>query len=69
MREIYSNINLAQETRKTSNKQSTLTFKQLEKSEQQQQKKKKNKVRRKEIIKIRAEISENEMKEAIGKNQ
>ena len=35
MREIYSNINLAQETRKTSNKQSNFTFKQLEKEEQQ----------------------------------
>ena len=38
-REVYSNIILPQETRKTSNRQPNFTLKQLEKEEQQQQKK------------------------------
>ena len=57
-REVYSNTILTQETRKISNKQSTLHLKQLEKEEQT-----KSKVsRRKESIKIRAEINEIKMK-------
>ena len=39
-REVYSNIILPQETRKTSNRQPNFTLKQLEKEEQQQQQKK-----------------------------
>ena len=57
-REVYSNSISTQETRKISNKQSNPTdLKQLEKEQR------KPKVsRRKEIIKIRAEINEIEMK-------
>ena len=51
-REVYSNIFLPQETRKSSNKQPNLHLKQLEKEEQTKPKVS----RRKEIIKIRAEI-------------
>ena len=62
-REFYSNTSLPQETRKISNKQPNLHLKQLEKEKQ-----KKPKVsRRKEIIKIRSEINEKEMKETIAK--
>ena len=61
-REVYSNKILPQETRNISNKQLTLHLKQLEKE------KKNPKVsRRKEIIKIRSEINEKEMKETIAK--
>ena len=60
-REFYSNSILPQETRKTSNNNLTLHLKQLEKEEQKNPKVS----RRKEIIKIRAEISEKEMKETI----
>ena len=60
-REVYSNTILPQETRKISNKQPTLHLKQLEKEEQKYHKVS----RRKEIIKIRSEINEKEMKEAI----
>ena len=67
-REVYSNKILPQETRKISN---NLTFhlKELEKEQQQQQKTTtKPKVsRRKEIIKIRAEINEVETKKTITK--
>ena len=59
-REVYSNTILPQETRKTSNRQLTLHLKQLKKEEQPPQIS-----RIKEIIKIRAEINENEMKETI----
>ena len=52
-----------QETRKISNKQSNLYLKQLEKEEQRKPKVS----RRKEIIKIRAEINEIEMKKTIAK--
>ena len=62
-REAYSNSILPQETRKTSNNNLTLHLKQLEKEEQKNPKVS----RRKEIIKIRAEISEKEMKETIVK--
>ena len=61
-REVYSNTTSPQETRKISNNL-TLHLKQLEKEE-----KRKPKVsRRKEIIKIRAEINEIEMKKTIAK--
>ena len=52
-REVYSNVVLPQETRKISNKQPTLHLKQLEKEEQTEAKVR----RRKEIIKIRAQIN------------
>ena len=62
-REDKSNTILPQETRKISNKQPKLHLTQLEKEEQTQPK-----VRRsKEIIKIRAEINEIEMKKTIAK--
>ena len=51
-REVYSNTILPQETRKTLNRQLTLLLKQLEKEEP------KKIIRRKEIIKIQAEIDE-----------
>ena len=58
-REVYSNTSLPQDTRKTSNKQSNLHLKELEKEEQI-----KSKVStKKEIIKIRAEINEIEIKQ------
>ena len=53
-REVYSNTGLPQETRKISNKQSNIHLKELEKEEQVKPKIN----RRKEIIKIRAEINE-----------
>ena len=62
-REVYSNINQPQETRKTSNRQSNFTPKTTEKKEQKTPKIH----RRKEIIKIQAEINEKEMKETIVK--
>ena len=62
-REVYSNSISPQETRKISNKHLTLHLKQLEKEEQRKPKVS----RRKEIIKIRAEINEIEMKKTIAK--
>ena len=61
-RKVYSNTILPQETRKISNNL-TLHLKQLEKEEQKNPKVS----RRKEIIKIRSEINEKEMKETIAK--
>ena len=61
-REVDSNTILPQETRKISNNL-TLHLKQLEKEEQAKPKIS----RRKEIIKIRAEINEIEMKKTIEK--
>ena len=61
-REVYSNTILPQETRNISNKL-TLHLKQLEKEEQKHLKLS----RRKEIIKMRSEINEKEMKEMIAK--
>ena len=61
-REVYCNAILLQETRKTSNRQHNLHLKQLEKEEQNPQK-----IRRKEIINISAEINEKEMKETRGR--
>ena len=61
--EVYSNTILPQEARKTSNRQPKFTPKTTRKSRI-----KKPKIsRRKEIIKIRAKISEKEMKETIVK--
>ena len=61
-REVYSYTSLPQETRKISNKQSNLTPKGT------REKRTKPKVsRRKEIIKIRAEINEIETKKTIAK--
>ena len=63
-REIYSNTILHQETRKTSNRQPNFTPKTTGK----RRTKKPTKIsRRKEIIKIRAEINEKEMKETLVK--
>ena len=63
-REIHSNIGLPQETRKISNKQFNLTLKRTRKKEKQT-KLKLN--RRKEIIKIRAEINKIESRKTIEK--
>ena len=62
-REVYSNILLPQETRKTSNRQSNFTPKTTGK----RRTKKPKLSRRKEIIRIRAEINEKGMKETIVK--
>ena len=62
MREVYSNTILPQETRKISNNL-TLYLKELEKEEQTKPKIS----RRKEIIKIRAEINEIETEKTIAK--
>ena len=63
-REVYSNTILPQESRKTSNRQLNFTLKTTEKRKTNKQ----NKIiRRKEIIKIQAEIKEKEMKETIVK--
>ena len=61
-REVYDNTTLLQETRKTSNRQPNFTSKTTGKRT------KPPKIsRRKEIIKIQAEINEKEMKETIVK--
>ena len=62
-KEVYSNTILPQETRNISNKQPNLTPKAIEKEEQ----KKPQVSRRKEIIKVRSEINEKEMRETIAK--
>ena len=62
-REVYSNTILTQETRKISNINLIFHLKQLEKEEQKEP----QVSRRKEIIKIRSEINEKEMKETIAK--
>ena len=62
-RKVYSNTILPQETRNISNKRPKLTPKAI-----RERRLKKTKVsRRKEIIKIRSEINEREMKEKIAK--
>ena len=61
-REVYSNTVLPQETRNISNNL-TLHLNQLEKEEQKTPKVR----RRKEVIKIRSEMKEKEMKETIAK--
>ena len=63
-REVYGNTILPQETRKISNKQPNLTPKAI----RERRRKKNTKVRRrKDIIKIRSEINEKELKETIAK--
>ena len=62
-REVYSNTILPQETRKTSNRQPSFTPKTTGKKRT----KKPKLSRRKEIIEIRAEINEKEMKETTVK--
>ena len=62
-REIHDNKVLLQETRETSNKQPNFTLKATLKKEKRNPKVS----RRKEIIKIRAEISEKETKKTIAK--
>ena len=57
-REVYSYTSQTQETRKISNEQTNLTSNELEKEEQRKPKVS----RRKEIIKIRAEINKIEIK-------
>ena len=61
-RKVHSNTGIAQETRKKSNNV-TLHLKQLEKEEMKNPKVS----RRKEILKIKAEISAKETKETIAK--
>ena len=62
-REVYSNTILPQEIRNISNKQPNLTPKAI-----RERRTKKTKVsRRKEIINIRSEINEKEMKKTIAK--
>ena len=62
-REVYDNTTLLQETRKTSNRQPNFTPKTIE-----EKRTKTPKIsRRKEIIKIQAEINEKETKETIVK--
>ena len=62
-REVYSNTILPQETKKSQINNLNLHLKQLEKEEQKNPKVS----TRKEVIKIRSEINENEMKEMIAK--
>ena len=64
-REVHSNKILPQETRKISNKQPNVTLKAIR--ERRTTKKTPKVRRRKEIIKIRSEINEKEMKETIAK--
>ena len=60
---VHSNTGTPQETRKKSNKQPNSTHKQLKKEEM----KNPRVSRRKEILKIRAEINSKETKETIAK--
>ena len=60
---VHSNTGIRQEIRKKSNKNLTLHLKQLEKDEM----KNPRVSRRKEILKIRAEINAKETKETIAK--
>ena len=62
-KEVYSYTSLPQETRKISSKQSNLT----PKGTRERRTKNPKVGRRKEIIKIRSEINEKEMKETIAK--
>ena len=63
-REVYSNTILSQETRNISNKQPNITPKAI----RERRTKIPEVSRRKEIIKIRSEINEKEMKETIPKS-
>ena len=62
-REVYSNTSLPHERRKISNKQSNLT----PKGTRERRRNKTQVSRRKEIIKIRAEINETETKKTIDR--
>ena len=62
-REVYSNTILPQDTRKVSTKQPNLTLKAI----RERRTKNPTVSRRKEVIKIRSEINEKEMKETIAK--
>ena len=64
-RDIHTNTRLPQEARETSNKQPNFIFKATRKRRKENPKVS----RRKEIIKIRTETSEKEMKETIAKNK
>ena len=64
-REVYSNTILPQETRKTLNRQPNFTSTTTGKRRTTTTKTKTKISRRKEIIKIQAEINEKEMKEII----
>ena len=66
-REVYSSTILPQERRKTLNRQPNFTSKTTGKRRTTTTKTKTKISRRKEIIKIRAEINEKEMKETIVK--
>ena len=66
-REVYSNRTLHQETENISNKQLNLAPKAVRKRKTKKQTKKPKASRRKEIIKMRSEINEKEMKETITK--
>ena len=63
-REVYSNTILRRETRNIPNKQTNLTHKANKKEEPKNPKVS----RRKEIIKIRSEVNEKELKETVAKN-
>ena len=63
-REVYSNSILTKEKRKISNKQTKRTTK----ATRERRTNKTRSYRRKEIIKIRSEINEKEMKETIAKS-
>ena len=62
-REVYSNTSLPQETGNISNKQPNLAAKAI----RERRTKNPKASRRKEIIKIRSEINEKEMKETVAK--
>ena len=66
-REVYSNTILPQEIRKISNKQPNLTPKAIRERKRTTTTKYPKVSSRKEIIKIRSEINEKEMKETIVK--
>ena len=66
-KEVYSNTILPQETRNISNKQPNLTPKAISERRRTTTTKKNEVRRRKEIIKIRSEINEKEVKETIAK--
>ena len=68
-REVYSSTILPQETRKTSNRQPNFTPKITGEKKNNNNNKNTKISRRKEIIKIQAEINEKEMKETVIKNK
>ena len=66
-REVYSDTTVTQEARKTSNRQPKSTSKAAVKKKKRKRKKSPKVNKRTEIIKIRAETNEKEMKEIIAK--